>query len=423
MEYLLKPLRLGDQPAPTIVLHKDSRRQLIPQEKFELYVKTIHEQHGHEKAKKLTERMRRDYHLTEVEKRKITQIISECKVCRTAVDLVNQEERYELRPQQATEVNQVWVCDFAVYEQVSYLAIIDVASRYAFVRATDDQTSNSVLPFLTDTIAAVSEKPVLIHTDGGSHFTSGQVKEWAFRNKIYLSVGSAYRPQTQGVVERFHQTFKKSIRKMASYGSMTREELNEKIMSAVISYNTGFHSGIRMSPSKLYFQRQENNLSTARQNLRRKFGNKKWTPGTMHAKEHVQWAYKRIPKWQGGPCQAHGPYRVRDVTKHTVTFMDGERYNQNMVIPADSTSPQMFSGIGKESPTNVIVEIDAPKAKRKVNIRGPNMAQTVKRRSARKHKQKVLEWRREVEEKAAGKKKVTSRKSQGIKNPARRRRS
>ena len=69
----------------------------------------------------------------------------------------------------------------------------------------------------------------------------------------------------------------------------------------------------------------------------------------MHAKEHVQWAYKRIPKWQGGPCQAHGPYRVRDVTKHTVTFMDGERYNQNMVIPADSTSPQMFSGIGKES--------------------------------------------------------------------------
>ena len=41
MEYLLKPLRLGDQPAPTIVLHKDSRRQLIPQEKFELYVKTI----------------------------------------------------------------------------------------------------------------------------------------------------------------------------------------------------------------------------------------------------------------------------------------------------------------------------------------------------------------------------------------------
>ena len=122
MEYLLKPLRLGDQPAPTIVLHKDSRRQLIPQEKFELYVKTIHEQHGHEKAKKLTERMRRDYHLTEVEKRKITQIISDCKVCSTAVDLVNQEERYELRPQQATEVNQVWVCDFAVYEQVKALS-------------------------------------------------------------------------------------------------------------------------------------------------------------------------------------------------------------------------------------------------------------------------------------------------------------
>ena len=77
------------------------------------------------------------------------------------------------------------------------------------------------------------------------------------------------------------------------------------------------------------------------------------------------------------------------MTKHTVTFMDGERYNQNMVIPADSTSPQMFSGIGKESPAKVSVETEIPKAKRKVNIRGPNMAQTVKRRSARKQKQKV----------------------------------
>ena len=58
--------------------------------------------------------------------------------------------------------------------------------------------------------AKVMHKPRLL-SDNGSSYISGDLAEWLEEYKLDHLRGAPYHPQTQGKIERWHQTLKKRI--------------------------------------------------------------------------------------------------------------------------------------------------------------------------------------------------------------------
>ncbi|KAK8372525.1 hypothetical protein O3P69_013441, partial [Scylla paramamosain] len=69
--------------------------------------------------------------------------------------------------------------------------------------------------------------PKVLQSDQGSNFTSRAFKEILRGLKIEQRLSSAYHPQSQGCVERFHQTLKNTLR-------MYCEEMSKMLVSAPV---------------------------------------------------------------------------------------------------------------------------------------------------------------------------------------------
>jgi putative transposase len=122
-----------------------------------------------------------------------------------------------------TAINQLWQTDFTYLKVIGwgwmYLSTnLDDYSRYiiAWKLCTTMKTSD-----VTETLdlalqasgcdqAHVVHKPRLL-SDNGSSYVSGELAEWLGDKKMGHVRGAPYHPQTQGKIERWHQTLKNRI--------------------------------------------------------------------------------------------------------------------------------------------------------------------------------------------------------------------
>ena len=120
-------------------------------------------------------------------------------------------------------MTSMWQTDFTYLKVISwgwmYLStILDDYSRYiiAWKLCTTMKTRD-----VTDTLdlalqasgcdqAHVAHKPRLL-SDNGSSYVSGELAEWLGDKKMGHVRGAPYHPQTQGKIERWHQTLKNRI--------------------------------------------------------------------------------------------------------------------------------------------------------------------------------------------------------------------
>ena len=122
-----------------------------------------------------------------------------------------------------TAPNQMWQTDFTYLKVIGwgwfYLStILDDFSRYiiAWKLCTTMKAGD-----VTDTLemalqasgcgqANVAHKPRLL-SDNGSSYIAGDLAEWMERQDMKHVRGAPYHPQTQGKIERWHQTLKNRI--------------------------------------------------------------------------------------------------------------------------------------------------------------------------------------------------------------------
>ncbi len=122
-----------------------------------------------------------------------------------------------------TAPNQLWQTDFTSLKVIGwgwfYLStILDDFSRYiiawklcATMRADDvTETLNLALKASGCDQTKVVHKPRLL-SDNGSSYVSGDLAEWLEDLKIDHVRGAPHHPQTQGKIERWHQTLKHRI--------------------------------------------------------------------------------------------------------------------------------------------------------------------------------------------------------------------
>jgi transposase InsO family protein len=167
---------------------------------------------------------------------------------------------------QTTAPNQLWQTDFTYLKVIGwgwfYLStILDDYSRYiiAWKLCTTMKVED-----VTDTLeralqasgcnrARVAHKPRLL-SDNGSSYISGDLATWLEGQGMEHVRGAPYHPQTQGKIERWHQTLKSRILLENYY---LPGELKQRIGLFVEHYNNRrYHESLNnVTPADAYFGR------------------------------------------------------------------------------------------------------------------------------------------------------------------------
>lgn len=179
-----------------------------------------------------------------------------------------------------TRPNELWQTDFTYLKVLGwgwfYLStILDDYSRYIIAwKLCTTMKSGDV----TDTLdlalqasgcdqATVLHKPRLL-SDNGSSYISGELADWLEDQKMDHVRGAPYHPQTQGKIERWHQTLKNRILLENYY---LPGDLRRQIDAFVDHYNhRRYHESLQnLTPADVYFGRGQTILKQ-RERIKRK---------------------------------------------------------------------------------------------------------------------------------------------------------
>jgi transposase InsO family protein len=115
--------------------------------------------------------------------------------------------------------------------------------------------------------ANVIHKPRLL-SDNGSSYIAGELAEWMESQDMDHVRGAPYHPQTQGKIERWHQTLKNRIL-LENY--FLPGDLKAEIEAFVTHYNhQRYHESLgNLTPADVYFGRGQTTL-LKRERIKRK---------------------------------------------------------------------------------------------------------------------------------------------------------
>ena len=169
-------------------------------------------------------------------------------------------------------INQMWQTDFTYFKIIGwgwmYLStILDDFSRYIIswklcsTMKTSDVTDtlNMALEASGCDQANVVHKPRLL-SDNGASYISGELAEYIKDNRMSHVRGAPYHPQTQGKIERWHQTLKNRVL-LENY--FLPSDLERQIESFVEHYNhERYHESLKnVTPADVYLGRAQSILN------------------------------------------------------------------------------------------------------------------------------------------------------------------
>ena len=179
-----------------------------------------------------------------------------------------------------TAPNQLWQTDFTYLKVIGwgwfYLStILDDFSRYIIAwKLCTTMKAQDVTDTLDLALAAsgcdqarIVHKPSLL-SDNGSSYVSSDLAEWLNARNIGHVRGAPYHPQTQGKIERWHQTLKNRILLENYY---LPGDLEANIEKFVDHYNhRRYHESLsNLTPADVYFGRGQTIL-LERERIKRK---------------------------------------------------------------------------------------------------------------------------------------------------------
>jgi putative transposase len=179
-----------------------------------------------------------------------------------------------------TAPNQMWQTDFTYLKVIGwgwfYLStILDDFSRYIIAwklcttMKVDDVTDTLEMALQASGCdqANVAHKPRLL-SDNGSSYIAGDLKAWMESQGMKHVRGAPYHPQTQGKIERWHQTLKNRILLENYY---LPGDLEAQIDAFVSYYNhQRYHESLKnLTPADVYFEHGQTIL-LKRERIKRK---------------------------------------------------------------------------------------------------------------------------------------------------------
>jgi transposase InsO family protein len=185
-----------------------------------------------------------------------------------------------------TRPNELWQTDFTYLKVIGwgwfYLStILDDFSRYIIAwKLCTTMKAEDVTETLERALAAsgcdqatVVHRPRLL-SDNGSSYISGDLAKWLKTQGMKHVRGAPYHPQTQGKIERWHQTLKNRILLENYYFP---EDLKAQITAFIAHYNhQRYHESLQnLTPADVYFGRGQTILHTRERIKRRTIQNRR----------------------------------------------------------------------------------------------------------------------------------------------------
>ncbi|XP_011858854.1 PREDICTED: uncharacterized protein LOC105556376 [Vollenhovia emeryi] len=171
-----------------------------------------------------------------------------------------------------TNIDDLWEADLIELRNLksyndgySYLVIIDVLSKYAWVEPLRDKTSKGVTEALQRVLSRNEGRvPVYLQTDKGKEFIGQALQRFLEEKGIRFRV--ARNPDVKAaVVERFNRTLKE---RMWRYFTHKNTRRYRDVLQAIVSaYNHTRHSSTRMQPAIV----TRENARIARENISRRW--------------------------------------------------------------------------------------------------------------------------------------------------------
>jgi transposase InsO family protein len=192
-----------------------------------------------------------------------------------------------------TAINQQWQTDFTYLKIIGwgwmYLStILDDFSRHVVAwKLCTGMTSRDVTETLELALQAsgydqvdVTQKPRLL-SDNGSSYISSNLADWLKDNGMSHVRGAPYHAQTQGKIERWHQTLKNQIL-LENY--FLPGDLEKQIEEFVEHYNHHrYHESLNnLTPADVYFGRGQSILAKRERIKRRTIAKRR-----LHYQRHA----------------------------------------------------------------------------------------------------------------------------------------
>lgn len=135
------------------------------------------------------------------------------------------------------------------------LTMQDSLSKYVLAVAIPNQETKTVAKALFDNVISIVGSPEIYLTDQGSNFMSKMFAELCKMLKIKKICTSAFRPQSNSQVERFHNTLGNYLRNFVQKNPANWDLF---LSSAVFCYNCHEHRSLKRTPFEMLFGRKPN---------------------------------------------------------------------------------------------------------------------------------------------------------------------
>lgn len=237
---------------------------VLCKEEIDQCVRYYHEKTGNDGAKKLFHLMKQHYY--GIGEPTIQRVLNNMEQQQRKCP--NFKNKAPLRPKVASspmQRHQIDLVDLRAtpvkINKASFLyvlSVLDVFSRYLWLRALQDKTPATVATKLSS-IYRDFGPPKYLQCDQGSEFKD-IVKELCKALGIKLIYSSSSHPQSQGKIERSHQQWKDKIRNRIANTLFEDEPYNwvEDLPELQQTYNEGYHRVIAMTPYECMFAIKSN---------------------------------------------------------------------------------------------------------------------------------------------------------------------
>jgi len=129
------------------------------------------------------------------------------------------------------------------------LTIQDLLTKFSLAIPLENAGAIDVADAFVNEFISTFGAPKALLTDQGSHFINSLMKAIARRFRISKYTTTAYRPQTNGSIERSHHVLWEYLKQVIT----DKRDWSSHLKLACFSYNTSVHEGTQYTPHELVF--------------------------------------------------------------------------------------------------------------------------------------------------------------------------
>ncbi|XP_029053297.1 uncharacterized protein K02A2.6-like [Osmia bicornis bicornis] len=136
-----------------------------------------------------------------------------------------------------------------------FFVLVDAYSKWPELFITNDLTSSTTIDKCRQVFATFGI-PETIVSNNGRHFTSHEFREFLKSNGIVHKTITPFHPATNGLAERWVQTFKQMLNKKLQGTPVTKKELQVAVYQILLHYRNTPHQSTGKSPAERIFNRR-----------------------------------------------------------------------------------------------------------------------------------------------------------------------